>query len=107
MEMENNMGIYYGPRWKQRNPRAINAWKPPIVLPKVFNPRLQTTFGYGKHHFSPTHKIHKFGSISPVQRDFGLHMPNGHFKPLVGVSSPKKLSVQTKLQQFRRYKKKW
>lgn len=62
----------------------------------------QTTFGYGHDHFSQGHQNHKFGSNAPIQRDFGLNMPNGRFKPLVGVDSPPGVEIQTTLNQFRR-----
>lgn len=63
-------------------------------------PSFQTTFGYGHDHFSPTHQKHNFGSTAPVQRDFGLNMPNDRFKPLVGVASPPGVEAQTRLPQF-------
>ncbi|MCF7795588.1 hypothetical protein K9M42_00645 [Patescibacteria group bacterium] len=64
------------------------------------NNEFQTTFGYGRDHFSRGHKIHKFGSTDPIQRDFGLNLPNGRFKPLAGVKSPPGIEVQTKLTDF-------
>ena len=66
------------------------------------NNDFQTTFGHGKDHFSQTHQNHKVGSTAPVQRDFGLNMPNGRFKPIVGMDSPPGVSVQTKLNQFKK-----
>ena len=60
-----------------------------------FNP--QTTFGYGEDHFSRFHEKHEFGSKAPIQRDFGLNMPDGSFKPLCGVESPVGTTVQLKL----------
>ena len=89
------MGIYKGPPSKQRNPRAVNMYVPPI-------PRIQTTLGYGNHHFSRTHSRHRVGSTKPIQCDFGLRVSNRRFRPLVGVSSPRGLSVQTKQFQFKR-----
>lgn len=62
-------------------------------------PMEQTTFGYGRDHFSQTHADHSFGSTAPVQHDFGLNMSNGRFKPLVGVDSDE--CVQTTLRQFK------
>jgi len=61
----------------------------------------QTTFGYGNDHFSVGHSGHRFGSTSPIQRDFGLNMPGGRFKPLSGVSSPSGVSLQTRLIDFK------
>ena len=70
---------------------------------KMSKPKdFQTTFGYGRDHFSQSHANHGLGSTAPVQRDFGLNMPNGRFRPLVGVDSPSGLSIQTTLKQFKR-----
>ncbi len=62
----------------------------------------QTTFGYGHDHFSQGHSMHHFGSTAPLQRDFGLNMPNGRFKPLCGENSPSGTVIQTTLNQFKR-----
>lgn len=66
------------------------------------NNGFQTTFGFGNTHFSEDHSKHRFGSTSPIQHDFGLNMPNGRFKPLVGMDAPQSdLPYQTTLNQFK------
>lgn len=65
-------------------------------------PGFQTTFGFGQDHFSPTHSQHRFGSTAPVQRDFGLNMPNGRFQPIEGRDSLPGTVIQTTLNQFNR-----
>jgi hypothetical protein len=61
----------------------------------------QTTFGYGHDHFSTTHENHRFGSTALIQRDFGLNLPDGRFRPLVGVDSPSSIEIQTRITDFR------
>jgi len=65
-------------------------------------PGFQTTFGFGQDHFSQGHQNHVFGSTAPVQRDFGLNMPNGRFQPIEGRDSPSGVVIQTTLNQFKR-----
>lgn len=65
-------------------------------------PEFQTTFGYGHDHFSQDHATHRRGSTAPIQRDFGLNMPNGRFLPLAGVDSPSGVAIQTTLNKFKK-----
>lgn len=72
--------------------------------PVFKNQEFQTSFGYSHDHFSETHQNHYFGSTAPVQRDFGLNLPDGRFRPLVAETSPLK-EFQTTLPDFGAFKK--